>query len=84
MEWRKRPRYGRTLLWMGLALLVAVGFGLVLLALYYLATCEELVISYECKEYAVCGERSALEDIRSRIPRSLAGAGETTGGGGAV
>ena len=72
-DWRKRQRYGRTLLWMGIALLIAVGFGAVLLAIYYLPSYEALVITYDGKEYAVSGERARLEGLQARIRRDGTG-----------
>lgn len=76
--WGKRPRYGRALLWMGIALLIAVGFGAVLLAIYYFTGYEALVIAYDGKEYAVSGEHARLEDLQARIRRGRAGSADSS------
>lgn len=60
-------RYGRALLVIGAALLVAFGLGAALIALYYLSKEEALVLRYRRRDYVLTGERAALSRIRGHV-----------------
>jgi hypothetical protein len=69
----RRPRYSRTVRNLGIVLLVAVGLGAVLLAIYYLAAHDVLVLLFKGKEYQLSGDRALLDNVRSRILKGRAG-----------
>jgi hypothetical protein len=71
--WERRHRYSRTVRNIGIVLLVAVGLGAVLIALYYLAAHDALVLACGGKEYQLSGDRELLEKVRSRILKGRAG-----------
>ncbi len=65
--WERCYRYSRTLRNMGMILLVAVGLGTVLLAMYYLTAFDALVLKYAGKQYQLSGDRALLDRVKSRI-----------------
>lgn len=71
--WERRHRYSRTVRNIGIVLLVAVGLGAVLIALYYLTAFDALVLASGEKEYQLSGDRALLEKVRSRILKGRAG-----------
>jgi predicted nucleic acid-binding protein len=73
-RWERRHRYSRTVRNIGIVLLVAVGLGAVLIALYHLTAYDALVLVFGGKEYQLSGDRELLEKVRSRILKGRAGA----------
>jgi len=76
--WERRYRYSRTLRNIGIVLLVAVGLGVVLIALYYLTSHEALVLGYGGKEYTLSGDRALLERVQTRIGKGRAGSSDSS------
>lgn len=72
-SWERRYRYSPTLRNIGIVLLVAVGLGVVLIAIYYLSGQDALVIGFGGREYQLSGDRPLLEKLRGRILRGKAG-----------
>jgi hypothetical protein len=72
-RWERRYRYGRTLRNIGIVLLVAVGLGAVLIAIYYLSGRDALVLGFGGKEYQLSGDRPLLEMVRSAVSKGGAG-----------
>ena len=66
----RRHRYGKTMLWIGITLLPALGLGAIPLAIYYSSGYDALVIGYHRRKYAISGEERALRIIRERIGRN--------------
>lgn len=66
----RRHRYGRTMFWIGIALLPALGLGAIPLAIYYYSGYDALVIGYHRRKYAISGEGRTLRVIRERIGRN--------------
>lgn len=66
----RRHRYGRTMFWLGVALLPALGLGIILLGIYYQSGYEALVIGYHRRKFALSGDAAALKRIREGIGRS--------------
>ena len=77
-RWERRYRYGRTLRNIGIVLLVAVGVGAVLLALYYLSGRDALVLGFGGKEYQLWGDRPLLEKVRSAVGKGRAGLADSS------
>jgi hypothetical protein len=63
----RRPRYSKTMFWIGIALLPALGFGAVILAIYHFSVQEALIIAYNKRKYALAGDERTLRVIRERI-----------------
>jgi len=77
-RWERRYRYGRTLRNIGIVLLVAVGVGAVLIALYYLSGRDALVLGFGDKEYQLSGDRPLLEKVRSAVRKGSAGLADSS------
>jgi len=65
----RRPRYGKTMFWIGIAILPALGFGAVLLALYYFSARDALIVGYQKRKFALSGDERTLRIIRDGIGR---------------
>ncbi len=76
--WERRYRYSRTLRSIGIVLLVAVGLGAVLIALYYLTSFEALVLVFGGKEYTLSGDRDLLERVQSAVRTGRAGVADSS------
>ena len=63
----RRPRYGRTVFWMGVALLPALGLGAILLAIYHFTARDALIIGFRKRRYALSGDEKTLNIIREAI-----------------
>lgn len=63
----RRHRYGRTMFWIGIALLPALGFGAVLLAIYYFSAQGALIIGFRKRKYALSGEEKTMRIIHEGI-----------------
>jgi hypothetical protein len=74
--WSRRDRYPRLLFRIGIVLLVALGLGVVLIALYYLSRYEALVITSGDREYALFGDRAGLEKIQKALRTRRSGAAD--------
>jgi hypothetical protein len=67
VSWEKRYRYGKLMLYIGIALLVALGVGLLLILLYRSSRYDALVIKYGKGRYGLSGDRELLERVRLYI-----------------
>ena len=63
----RRPRYSKTMFWIGIALLPALGFGAVILAIYHFSVQEALIIAYHKRKYALTGDERTLRVVREGI-----------------
>jgi hypothetical protein len=76
--WERRYRYSRTFRNIGIILLVAVGLGAVILAIYYLTAFDALVLKHGGTEYQLSGDRALLDRVQSRIMKGRAGANDSS------
>jgi hypothetical protein len=76
--WERRHRYSRTVRNIGIVLLVAVGLGAVLIALYYLTAFDALVLEFGDREYQLSGDRALLERVRSAVGKGRAGVSDSS------
>lgn len=63
----RRPRYGRTMFWIGVALLPALGFGTILLAIYHFTRQDAIIIGFRKRNFALSGDEKTLGIIRDAI-----------------
>jgi hypothetical protein len=77
-SWDRRYRYSRTVRNIGIVLLVAVGLGAVLIALYYLTASDALVLAYGGREYQLSGDRALLQRVQSAVRKGRAGGSDSS------
>ena len=61
--------YGRLLQQMGIILLIVLGTGIILLLVYYLSGKDAVLLKYRKAEYALTGDKEALDKIESYLAR---------------
>jgi hypothetical protein len=66
----RRPRYGKTMFWIGVAILPALGLGAILLAIYHFSSREALIVGYQKRKFALSGDERTLRIIRDGIGRN--------------